>query len=92
MVRDEKTRRHAPGTRAHRVDLSLAQIESDVARRQARWREVRARQEREARSAMDDIDRSRGPSRVHIDFDELDRPFQIVTHPFATPQEEAARG
>ena len=41
---------------------------------------------------MDDIDRSRGPSRVHIDFDELDRPFQIVTHPFATPQEEAARG
>ena len=91
MARDDKARTGVRG-RAQRVDLSLAQIEADVARRQARWRDVRARHEREVRRDLDEQnDSPGGTTRVHIDFDELNRPFQIVTHPFGNPL-EAARG
>ena len=92
MARDDKARTVGRSGRAQRVDLSLAQIEADIARRQARWRDVRARHEREARRDLDEQDDSPGGStRVQIDFDELIHPFQVVTHPFGT-LEEATRG
>ena len=85
-----RSRRSGRPSRAHRVSNSLSQLESDISRQQARWREVRAKHAREARRDLDEQDGSAPAASRVIDFDEA-RPFEIVTHPFQIP-EEAARG
>ena len=77
-------------SRAHRVSNSLSQIEADISRRQAKWREVRARHAREAKRDLDEQNDLAPAASRTIDFD-LGTPFEIVTHPFET-LEEPARG